>query len=240
MGQIKDEVGHQYGQLLVLRQATSEEKGNRKSRHTLWFCQCSCGKTCLVTGTDLRTGKQKSCGCLKSINTINRNKQNFRDLTNQKFGKLTALYPLEKRGAGGNYIWHCKCDCGNECNIIGSRLTGHHTTSCGCIHTRRKSQYSEKIAKILQENNFNYKEEYYISYIDGTFGFLDFFLFDYLVAIEVQGQQHYDDASPWYRPEADQKKRQWCYDNHIKLIEIPYWEIDQYSIDYLKNKIGVI
>lgn len=237
MGQIKNELGHRYDQLLVLRQATPEERQLYKSRHILWYCQCDCGNTCLVTGTDLRAGKQKSCGCLKKKNTIQRNQQNFRDLTNQKFGKLTVLYPLSQRGSGGNYIWHCQCDCGNTCDVIGSRLTGYHTTSCGCSYTRRKSQYSEKIAKILKENNISYKEEYYISYPDQSYGFLDFFLFDYNIGIEVQGQQHYDDASPWYRPEADQKKKQWCINNNIELIEIPYWDINQYSIDYLKQKI---
>lgn len=34
-----------------------------------------------------------------------------RDLTGQKFFRLTALYPTEER-RNGSIVWHCKCECG--------------------------------------------------------------------------------------------------------------------------------
>lgn len=34
------------------------------------------------------------------------------DITNQKFGKLTAIQKSESRG--GKTYWLCKCECGNE------------------------------------------------------------------------------------------------------------------------------
>lgn len=239
MGQIINEIGHRYGLLTVIRQATVEERKNRKSRRIQWICECDCGNIVMVDGSDLRSGNQKSCGCLKRQNIITKNINNYRDLSNQKFGKLLVLYPLSNRADGGNYIWHCKCDCGNECDVIGSRLTRHTTTSCGCAYTRRKSQFSIAINNILQDNDFNYKEEYYIKYNDGSFGFIDFYLIDYNIAIEVQGKQHYDKTSSWYRPNSDEKKRQWCQEHNIKLVEIPYWDLDKYSLDYIVNKIGV-
>ena len=36
-----------------------------------------------------------------------------KNLTGQKFGKLTALNPTEKR-KHGLVIWDCICDCGNK------------------------------------------------------------------------------------------------------------------------------
>lgn len=55
----------------------------------------------------------------------------FRDLTNIKFGKLTALSPIKKWGSS-KYFWICKCDCGRTVEVIGSNLVRNNTTSCGC------------------------------------------------------------------------------------------------------------
>lgn len=62
---------------------------------------------------------------------------NFKDLTGQKFGKLTVIKRVE------NYIrpsgkaaakWLCVCDCGNEIEVITNSLTSKQTQSCGCLH----------------------------------------------------------------------------------------------------------
>lgn len=195
---------------------------------------------CFVSGTDLRLGKQISCGCKKRERIIQQNIKNYKDLTNQRFGTLVVLYPLNERAElSGNYIWHCKCDCGNEIDVIGSRLTGGYTTSCGCLYQRRKSQYSEKIKQILIDNNINFQEEYLIHYNDKDkhFGFLDFYLIDYNIGLEIQGQQHYDINHPWYRPSYDTRKREFCKNNNIKLIEIPYYDYKNFSLNYLKQKM---
>ena len=49
------------------------------------------------------------------------------DLTGKKFGKLAPLYYIK----GGK--WHCKCDCGNECDVDTRNLNSNHTQSCGCL-----------------------------------------------------------------------------------------------------------
>ena len=55
-----------------------------------------------------------------------------KDLRGEKFNRLTPLYPLEKR-VKRFIVWHCKCDCGNECDVIGSHIISGHTKSCGCM-----------------------------------------------------------------------------------------------------------
>lgn len=57
---------------------------------------------------------------------------NAKDITNQRFGKLTALYPTDRRTKDGNVIWHCVCDCGNETDVGSSSLRKGNTKSCGC------------------------------------------------------------------------------------------------------------
>lgn len=45
--------------------------------------------------------------------------RNIIDITGQKFGLLTAVNPTKKNGRSA---WHCKCDCGNECDVDSSNL----------------------------------------------------------------------------------------------------------------------
>lgn len=55
-----------------------------------------------------------------------------RDLTGQRFGRLTVLeaLPGDRRTR-----WRCICDCGQE-TVVGSghHLTSGNTKSCGCLH----------------------------------------------------------------------------------------------------------
>lgn len=56
----KDIAGVVFGRWIVLERDKSKERGN------MWRCECSCGKVSTVNGYDLRTGKTKSCGCLRA------------------------------------------------------------------------------------------------------------------------------------------------------------------------------
>lgn len=59
----------------------------------------------------------------------------FNDLTGQKFGKLTVLYRTDdhiSKNGNKRVVWHCKCDCGNETDVMALNLTRSHTLSCGC------------------------------------------------------------------------------------------------------------
>lgn len=52
--------GMKYGRLSV------KEIDYRENYRTYWKCLCECGKTCIVEGGNLRSGRQKSCGCYKT------------------------------------------------------------------------------------------------------------------------------------------------------------------------------
>lgn len=61
---IKDLTGMRFGELTVLQRA-SDIGGKR----VFWKCLCSCGRTCMVTGNNLKSGNTTSCGCMReSIN----------------------------------------------------------------------------------------------------------------------------------------------------------------------------
>lgn len=66
------------------------------------------------------------------------------DLTNQKFGRLTALN--REPNQNGKTYWRFKCDCGNEKIIQTCHVTGGKVKSCGCLFN--ESQLIEKQEKI--------------------------------------------------------------------------------------------
>ena len=88
----------------------------------------------------------------------------MKNLTNIKFGKLTALKPTSKRCSGGNVLWECVCDCGGRCEKASNALICGHVKSCGCIirrHGLSKSRiyriwYSIK-KRCLNKKHRNYK-----------------------------------------------------------------------------------
>ena len=64
----------------------------------------------------------------------------LKDLTNQRFGRLTVV---SRAPNDGRYVcWNCKCDCGNEKIIRSTSLCSGRTQSCGCLfkETRPKPE----------------------------------------------------------------------------------------------------
>ena len=86
-----------------------------KNGKTYWLCKCACGNTCIARADQLKSGRTKSCGCLNKEQQLSLGKHNIQDITNQKFGHLTAIKRLNSRqNAALGYDWLCQCDCGNS------------------------------------------------------------------------------------------------------------------------------
>lgn len=60
---------------------------------------------------------------------------NFKDLTGQKFGKLTVIKRAENDKYGRS-MWLCECDCGGKNVVLGYYLKAGRIKSCGCIKNR--------------------------------------------------------------------------------------------------------
>ena len=58
----KDLKGVTFGGLKVLEKSHRNKYG---AQH--WLCLCSCGSLCTPRGADLKTGRTKSCGCLRGV-----------------------------------------------------------------------------------------------------------------------------------------------------------------------------
>lgn len=118
----KIEPGFRVGKLTVV-----EPSAERKNGYTVWRCRCDCGGEVCLDTRSLQRGAVRDCGCETVV------KPGQRDIAGQRFGKLTALYPTEKRGNGGCLVWHCKCDCGGEIDAPLRQLTAGYRKSCGCL-----------------------------------------------------------------------------------------------------------
>ena len=55
----------------------------------------------------------------------------FKDLTGERFGRLTVLN-FNGKDKHSHNIWLCKCDCGNLKLVSTGDLTNGKTQSCGC------------------------------------------------------------------------------------------------------------
>lgn len=62
------------------------------------------------------------------------------DLTDQTFGRLTAL-EIKGRDCSGAAMWKCQCTCGNTKTISGSNLRAGRTKSCGCLQKERATTH---------------------------------------------------------------------------------------------------
>lgn len=65
---------------------------------------------------------------------------NFKDMTGQRFGRLTVK-EYSHIGNGGKAYWLCVCDCGNETTVSGDKLRQGWTKSCGCLQREHLGDY---------------------------------------------------------------------------------------------------
>jgi hypothetical protein len=143
---IKSEfVGKLFGRLTVLR--VIEQSPIRQVE-----CVCECGneKTCFIGG--LRSGDTKSCGCLR----VESSKSRYKDLTNQKFGKLLVLSKAgNAEGKKKDLLWKCICDCGNVKIARSYKLTCGEVRSCGCICRSKGKDHFNWKSTILEADRLN-------------------------------------------------------------------------------------
>ena len=121
MSKLIDIKGQRFNHLTVLSDAGADSR-----RERLWRCRCDCGQETVVTGSYIRSGHTKTCGC--------RIGQGL-DLAERRFGKLTALRklpPSKKRAtARTDAQWVCLCACGREKTVMTGELVSGHITTCG-------------------------------------------------------------------------------------------------------------
>jgi len=120
-----------------------------------------------------------------------------------------------------------------------------HLNSRGCPNCY-KSKGSIKIKNILDINNIEYIEEMKFDDCRNKNSLpFDFYLPKLNTCIEFDGLQHFESINFWggekrlnYTKNNDEIKNKYCENNNIKLLRIPYYEIDKIA-DILLNIFNI-
>ena len=149
---------------------------------------------------------------------------------------MQAISPTDKRDTCGSIIWKCKCL--RDGNIIETSITNlirGDTISCGCI----KSKGEAKIISLLQENNIKFeREKTYLNLLSLKNKPLkfDFYIPDKNYLVEYDGDIHFKETGLRDLNEIqfyDNIKNQFCKENNIPLIRIPYEHYNELVLEDL-------
>lgn len=115
----------------------------------------------------------------------------------------------------------------------------------GCPHCK-KSKGEEIISNYLSANNVSYLTQYRFDDCKNILYLpFDFYLPNYNMCIEYDGEQHYKPIEYFggeekfiIQKQNDNIKTQYCQENNIKLLRIPYWDFDNIE-NILVNELGL-
>ena len=163
------------------------------------------------------------------------------EILNKKFGKLTVIDILSNHN-GHSILYKCLCDCKNITYVRRADLISGNTKSCGKCN--KHSIGEEIIQSFLIQNKINFDTQ---KQFDDCVNLktkhklrFDFYLPNHNCCIEYDGIQHFEPREYFGGEEEFKKiqerdniKNQYCKDNNIKLIRIPYTEknIEQRLLD---------
>lgn len=204
-------------------------------KHKYYKCECICNNhTQKIARLD--TLKNGHSGC----NLCSDNPNKLINLIGHKFGHWTVISRGEFKK--GHTMWHCKCDCKSktERDIDAYKLKTGKSTSCGCD----SRSFGEKtIAFLLDQAKISYiQEQSFDTCKMKKHGQLRFdFYVNNQYLIEYDGEQHFiERPNGWNNPdrlqhtqERDIFKNEWCKENNIPLIRIPYTHLKDLCIEDL-------
>lgn len=237
------QVNKTYNYLTVLERDLSKGVGHGKDSY--WICQCKCGNKTSVRLADLKRGTTKSCGCYALEQLTKRNQK---DIAGMRSGMLVAIEPTGERSDHNDFLWRCKCDCGNENYICpASFILTQHAKSCGCKH---RSFGEIEIANLLKDNQINYIDEYkfkdFYNYNTSPLRY-DFAIIDnnntVLRLIEFDGEQHYRTSSNFWSPKQirnDKLKNQYAKEHNIPLVRIPYTKLGKITLEDIMGEEFIV
>ena len=220
-----DLTGQKFNMLTVVGKTANRSH----SRQIMWLCECACGRTTQVRSDSLTRGEKYSCGCTSN--------SSLSDIAGKKVGKLTVLKELPKEERirdKGLRTWLCTCDCGSMTKATGHDLRNGKVMSCGCDND---SLGEAAIRCYLDSHTYSYRAEFKFDGLHhkspSRLLRFDFAVLDQTdqpkLLIEFDGQQHFAPFDYYGGEEGfkdliarDTLKNNYCLENNIPLIRIPY------------------
>jgi len=117
------------------------------------FCECSCGNTKYIPFDNVVKGRTVSCGCVRKLKTLDRNKKKtvfkVEDFIGKVFGRLTILEerPNKVTDKAQYRIVLCRCSCGVEKEMAFLSIIKNGSVSCGCYNKEKSFTFSKTHGK---------------------------------------------------------------------------------------------
>jgi Zn ribbon nucleic-acid-binding protein len=214
-----------------------------KGSHVKIKCKhVKCGHTWSITPRSFLNGTRcPMCSCKKPMKTTEQFKKEVYDLVGDEYTVLEDYLGADTKIK----MRH------NSCGHIWNITPAHFLSNRRCpICTKSKGE--QNIAKYLQTNNINYIQEYRLTDCKNKTGYIlpfDFYLPDYNLLIEYDGEQHFEPVTFGGIPQEkalknfkkqeirDKIKNDYCILNNLPLLRIPYWEFNNIE-EILNNKLN--
>ena len=153
-------------------------------------------------------------------------------------------YPFDNNWWRENYKGKDNTKVPIICPIHGLfyQSVNNHLNNHGCP-VCKSSKGELKIKSILDDLDVNYIYQYRVKINDSNYYF-DFYLPDYNIFIEYDGEQHFKPIKGWGGrvgfekvKQRDKIKNDFAKNNQIKLVRIPYYKTDEEVEHTIKNLI---
>lgn len=173
--------------------------------------------------------EEKTLSALNNLKGAYCEKCHEENLIGQKFGNLTVI----EKNKNQKRSWICKCECGKIIPVLNYNLKNGNTSSCGC---QKQSKGETNIEDFLQKHKIVYEKQKTFESCrfpsTNALAKFDFYLPDYNLLIEYDGEQHFKEIEIFSDSLNDIKirdnfKNKWCQQHQIPIIRIPYYEIRQ-------------
>lgn len=184
-----------------------------------------CKKCGHIRSTTLNNlAKHLDCGC-ETFVYRNRTPKEFIDECNKHYNNELELVGEYKNQITKVLLRHIPC--GMIWEVRPADII-HGRSHCPKCRTQ-ESIGAKRIKEWLQENNIVFEQE---KNLENSRQRFDFYLPDFNLAIEYNGKQHYSFISFFHKnlegfkqyQQRDEKKRKYCKEHNITLLEISYKE----------------
>lgn len=131
-----------FGKLVVKERVSAAAAKLLGESRGYWVLKCDCGNMTKATNSTMLTaGRSTSCGCACKKAKVEKPKRIRKpspprpqmDVTDMRFGILTAKKSLGSDGKKQGTTWLFKCDCGKDHPARLKDVRYGNTASCGCL-----------------------------------------------------------------------------------------------------------
>ena len=198
----------------------------------------------IKTSTELAQEYNVSRGMITKLWYDNGLKGKERDLSNidkismagKQVNEWLVIKETTKRNSSGIIYWQCECQKCKAKRIISGQILRNKIDVPKCNCQRRISKGNEKIALLLTQANIPFEvEKTFPTCKDQNVLPFDFYVNNQYL-IEYDGKQHYQKENTFYTddiPRHDNIKSNWCKNNQIPLIRIPYTHFNYLNLNDL-------